>query len=185
MLKRRWLREETRWGTLMAHRVCSLASSDSPDADGCLIVSESGDYRCIRKVAVDGQVSTLAGGPGGEHGNVDGQGAETRFESPAFVAMDLDGSVLVADTNCIRKVAPDGTASTFAGITPEEDGYADGPAKIARFDGPQGVAVDQEGNAFVADTDNHSIRKISRDGAVSTLAGSTEGEGGAPRGRRG
>ena len=150
------------------------------DADGCLIVSEGGDYSCIRKVAVDGQVSTLAGDPGGEGGYMDGQGAETRFEFPGCVAMDLDGNVLVADTNnhCIRKVAPDGTASTFAG-TPEEAGYgADGPAGMARFLAPQGVAVDQEGNAFVADTSNHSIRKISRDGAVSTLAGSTEGEGG-------
>ena len=146
------------------------------DADGCLIVSESGDYSCIRKVAVDGQVSTLAGDPGGDDGYMDGQGAEARFECPGVVTMDLDGNVLVADSmnNCIRKVAPDGTVSTIAG-TPEE-GYADGPAEMARFDGPQGVAVDQEGNVFVADTANHSIRKISRDGAVSTLAGSTEGE---------
>ena len=148
------------------------------DADGCLIVSENQAYSRIRKVAVDGQVSTLAGDPGGEDGYMDGQGAEARFEFPGAVAMDLDGNVLVAEenNNCIRKVAPDGTVSTFAGMPEDGYGYIDGPAGMARFQGPQGVAVDVEGNVLVADTSNHSIRKISRDGAVSTLAGSTEGE---------
>ena len=149
-------------------------------ADGCLIVS---DRYCIRKVAVDGQVSSLAGDPAGDHADdpgadhVDGQGAEARFEFPGKVAVDLDGNVLVADyyNDCIRKVAPDGAVSTLAGST-ERDGYADGPADEARFQGPQGVAVDLEGNVFIADTGNNCIRKISRDGAVSTLAGSTEGE---------
>jgi hypothetical protein len=147
-------------------------------ADGCLIVS---DRYCIRKVAVDGQVSSLAGDPGGEGDHVDGQGAEARFEFPGKVAVDLDGNVLVADywNDCIRKVAPDGAVSTLAGSTERHgDGYADGPADEARFQGPQGVAVDLEGNVFIADTGNNCIRKISRDGAVSTLAGSTEGEGG-------
>ena len=148
-------------------------------ADGCLIVSDRSDRCSIRKVAVDGQVSSLAGDPGGEGGHVDGQGAEARFEFPGKVAVDLDGNVLVADyyNDCIRKVAPDGAVSTLAGST-ERDGYADGPADEARFRGPQGVAVDLEGNVFIADTGNHCIRKISRDGAVSTLAGSAEGEGG-------
>ena len=146
-------------------------------ADGCLIVS---DRYCIRKVAVDGQVSSLAGDPGGEGDHVDGQGAEARFEFPGKVAVDLDGNVLVADywNDCIRKVAPDGAVSTLAGSTERHgDGYADGPADEARFQGPQGVAVDLEGNVFIADTGNNCIRKISRDGAVSTLAGFNEGEG--------
>ena len=83
-------------------------------ADGCLIVS---DRYCIRKVAVDGQVSSLAGDPGGEGDHVDGQGAEARFEFPGKVAVDLDGNVLVADywNDCIRKVVPDGAVSTLAG----------------------------------------------------------------------
>ena len=144
------------------------------DADGCLIVSECHDYSRIRKVAVDGQVSTLAGDPGGEDGYMDGQGAEVRFEFPGAVAMDLDGNVLVTEenNNCIRKVAPDGTVSTLAGNTdPHTDaGYADGTAD-AMFDNPQAVAVGADGSVYVADCNNQSIRKISRDGEVSTLAG--------------
>jgi sugar lactone lactonase YvrE len=149
------------------------------DAGGCLIVVEGEDGNRIRKVALDGQVSTVAGDPEGSAGYTDGQGAEARFNNPDAVAVDSDGNVLVADSrnHCIRKVAPDGTVSTLAG-TPEEAGCQDGPAHEAGFNGPQGVAVDQEGNVFVADTGNGSIRKISREGAVSTLAGSAEGESG-------
>ena len=150
------------------------------DTDGCLIVSESGGgYGCIRKVALDGQVSTVAGDPGGDLGCEDGQGTAARFVVPDSVAMDCDGSVLVADGTgyCIRKVAPDGTVSTLAG-THDEEGCTDGPSHLARFDCPQGVALDVEGNVLVADYNNHSIRKIARDGVVSTLAGSAEGEWG-------
>ena len=153
--------------------------------DGCLIVSESGDYSSIRKVALDGQVSMLAGHPGGGRGCEDGQGTEARFDGPGGVAMDCDGNVLVAggDDNCIRKVAPDGTVSTLAGSR-DEMGPTDGPSHLASFANPQGVAVGVEGNIFVADTHNHSIRKIARDGVVSTLAGSAEGGRGHADGAR-
>ena len=160
------------------------------DMNGCLIVSESGDYGCIRKVALDGQVSTVAGDPGGDLGWEDGQGTAARFDVPGAVAMDCDGSVLVAggaDQHCIRKVAPDGTVSTLAG-SHDEGGSTDGPSHLARFYDPRGVAMDVEGNVFVADYHNHSIRKIARGGVVSTLAGSAygvsghaDGAGGAAR----
>lgn len=147
------------------------------DTDGCLIVSDTGGYGCIRKVALDGHISTLAGDPGGETGREDGQGTAARFDQPSAVAMDCDGSVLVAGggDRCIRKVAPDGTVSTLAGSL-DEAGSTDGPSHLARFNRPEGVAVDVEGSLLVADTNNHSIRKIARDGVVSTLAGSAEGE---------
>jgi len=159
----------------------NVISALSVGTDGCLIVSEGDEaYCCIRKVALDGHVSTLAGDPGGELGCEDGQGTAARFYWPSAVAMDCDGSVLVAGGNdhCIRKVAPDGTVSTLAGSLDDGAGSTDGPSHLARFDDPQGVAVDVEGNVLVADTSNHSIRKIARDGVVSTLAGSAEGESG-------
>lgn len=147
------------------------------DTDGCLIVSDSDDYGCIRKVALDGHVSTVTGSPEGDQGCEDGQGTAARFSQPRAVAMDCDGNMLVAGgcDHCIRKVAPDGTVSTLAGKCGEA-GRTDGPSHLARFDDPHGVAVDVEGNVLVADTDNHCIRKIARDGVVSTLAGSTNGE---------
>lgn len=153
------------------------------DTDGCLIVTECGAYSCIRKVALDGQVSTVAGDPEGNCGHADGEGARALFQGPVAVTLDGEGNTLVADSdnNCIRKVAPDGTVSTLAGGyadvehegegAEEVGGYADGTAAEARFDGPQGVAVGADGSVYVADMNNHSIRKISRDGEVSTLAG--------------
>ncbi|MFN7887935.1 MAG: hypothetical protein ACK6C0_10195 [Betaproteobacteria bacterium] len=76
------------------------------------------------------------------------------------------------------RFTPTGTASTFAG-TAGSSGSADGTGTVARFNGPRGVAVDGSGNVYVADTDNHRIRKITPAGAVSTLAGTTGSSGSA------
>ena len=122
------------------------------------------------------QVSTLAGWPG-LWGYRDGQGDEARF-GRAFddVALGLavarDGSVIVADrwNHAIRRIAPDGTVTTVAGI--KGAGLQDGPAENARFHWPTDVAVDTDGAIYVADSGNHRIRKITPDGMVTTVAGS-------------
>jgi hypothetical protein len=72
----------------------------------------------------------------------------------------------------IRKVAPDGTVSTLAGKSGEA-GAVDGPASAARFGSPAGLALDDKGGLYVADTRLHTIRHIAADGRVSTVAGST------------
>ncbi|MEI6713395.1 MAG: immunoglobulin domain-containing protein, partial [Verrucomicrobiota bacterium] len=124
-------------------------------------------------------VGTLAGS--GTAGMNNATGAAAQFDSLGAVASDKAGNIYVADAgnNRIRKIAPNGTVTTFAGEgTPA---YLDGAALIARFNSPKGVAVDSEGNVYVADTGNHRIRKISAyDGSVSTLAGS-----GTPGGNNG
>ena len=82
-----------------------------------------------------------------------------------------DGSVFVADggeANRIRRIAPDGSLSTFAG---SDEGFADGIGAAAKFHTPSSLAIDRLGNLYVADTGNHAIRKISRNGRVTTLAG--------------
>jgi DNA-binding beta-propeller fold protein YncE len=89
----------------------------------------------------------------------------------------------VADTgnHCIRVISPAGQVTTLAGAP--EPGYADGQGAAARFNFPVGVAVDAEGNLYVADTANHRIRKITPDGKVTTLAGSGEpGDADGPAG---
>ena len=68
----------------------------------------------------------------------------------------------------IRSISPDGTVTTLAGGNP---GYADRPAEVACFNNPNGVAIDADGHALVADTLNHGIRKIDADVEVTTVAG--------------
>ena len=124
----------------------------------------------IRKITSAGVVSTLAGG--GSVGSADGTGGAARFWSPEGVAMDGNGNIYVADeVNCtIRQITSAGLVSTMAGLA-EVSGTNDGPGSYALFSGPGGVAVDSAGNVYVADTYNHTIRKITPAGIVSTIAG--------------
>jgi sugar lactone lactonase YvrE len=129
-------------------------------------------------------VAVLAGE--GVAGVQDGAAGATRFHDPYGVAVDTDGTVYVADggdSNRIRKVARDGTVSTVAGGA---EGFADGPGSTAAFNTPSAIALDRNGNLYVADTGNHAVRKVARDGAVTTLAGGgqpgfADGQGAAAR----
>ena len=140
------------------------------DSAGNIYVADSVNST-IRKITPDGMVSTFAGMPG-MVGSDDGAGGNARFAGPEGVATDSAGNVYVADSyNCtIRKITPNGTVSTFAG-QPGSVGAADGPAETARFNFPAGLVVDDEGNVYVADRANFTVRKISPSGNVTTLAG--------------
>lgn len=126
--------------------------------DGSLYVSDSGND-LIRKLSGAGQVSTLAG-------------AGQELRRPNGMAFDAGGRLYVADAHhhVIRRVGADGTVVTFAGAL-GQTGSADGGADQARFNVPQGLAFDTHGNLYVADTFNHTIRKITPAGMVSTIAG--------------
>src|SRR6267378_1010209 len=119
-------------------------------------------------------VSSLAlfAGDMGGSGNVDGTGAAARFRFPTSVATDSAGNVYVADSSnhTIRKITPAGVVSTLAG-TAGLPGSTDATGAAASFNGPFGVATDSAGNVYVADSNNHTIRKITPAGVVSTLAG--------------
>lgn len=114
-------------------------------------------------------VSTLAGS--GSPGFVNGVGTAAKFYSPDGGAVDTQGNLYVADyvNGCVRKITPAGLVSTFAGGT--GTGLLNGPAATAKFSGILDVAIDVQGNLYVADTDNACIRKITAAGIVSTLAG--------------
>lgn len=137
------------------------------DAAGNLYVGDVGNHR-IRKISTDGSVSTLAGS---RKGFSDRPGELAMFNHPHGVAVDRHGNVYVADSqnNRIRKITPDGTTSTVAGNG--NDGFVDGAGDGAEFYVPIGIVIDSEGNLYVGDEGNSSVRKISRDGRVATLAG--------------
>lgn len=138
--------------------------------DDTLFIGDTRNH-CIRMVTPDGTMHALAGD--GDPVLTDGVGAEASFAGPQHLAYH-DGYVYVADTinHAVRRIevatqtvetlAGDGTAG-FAG-----DG---GPATEARLDTPQGVAVDAEGRVYVADSENHVVRRIDTDGTIDTFAG--------------
>ncbi|KAA0254172.1 MAG: hypothetical protein EDX89_11010 [Acidobacteria bacterium] len=161
-------------------------SGVAADDSGNVYVADSGNHT-IRKVTPSGDVTTLAG-LAGSYGSDDGTGSAARFYSPAGVALDGSGNVYVADAynHTIRKVTPAGVVTTLAGLA-ASPGTADGTGVAARFDMPQGVSVDGSGNVYVADAYNHTIRKVTPAGSVTTLAGlagspgSADGTGSAAR----
>lgn len=152
------------------------------DATGNIYIADHGNH-LIRKITAAGQVSTLAGST---VGLTNGAGAAAKFNSPGDVEVDAQGNVYVADidNNCIRKISAAGEVTTFAGA--KTSGYVDATGSAARFDNPRGVAIDASGNLYVADMNNHMIRKITAEGVVTTLAGSktagyVDGTGAAAR----
>lgn len=126
----------------------------------------------VRKISPSGVVTTLAG-QAGRTSSVDGNATSARFEDPYAVAVDGSGNVYVADAtdHSIRKITSTGTVSTFAGQGGSY-GSTDGAGSAARFKAPLGIAADSAGNVYVADTGNATVRKITAEGVVTTLAGS-------------
>lgn len=126
----------------------------------------------IRIIETNGQVNTFAGSD--EPGLVEGPAATARFRGPMEVVFDSQGNTFVSDrlNHRIRRIAPDGLVSTFAGSV---EGFQDGPGAGAQFYMPIGLAIDPSDNLYVADFGNTRIRKITPDGVVSTVAGSIPG----------
>lgn len=150
------------------------ASFDSPvgiaiGPDGHLYLPDYWNQR-IRKISLAAAVTTFAGS--GTRGFADGPATTSMFSLPRDVAVDANGNVYIADNsnNRIRKISPSGDVTTLAGNGTA--GFADGAGANAMFRAPYGIAVDANGNVYVADNGNHCIRKITPAGDVTTLAGS-------------
>jgi len=148
------------------------------DQAGNVYVTDAGNDS-VRKITPGGVVSTLAGTPG-KRGSANGTGSGASFSLPVGIAVDNAGNLYVSEQGNfdIRKITPGGTVTTFAG-TAGGVGFADGTGSAAQFNLPAGLAVDANGNVYVADYANNTIRKITPAGVVTTLAGNSQASGSA------
>jgi uncharacterized protein (TIGR03437 family) len=154
------------------------------DPAGVLYVADTGNHR-IRKITPDGTIYTIAGaGAAGSSGD-NGSASTAKLNAPLGVAADLAGNIYVADTgnHIVRRIDPAGIITTIAGTG--EHGFSgdNGPGTRARLDTPSAVAVDVNGNVYIADTGNHVIRRVSTAGVIATIVGKVRGfagDGGDP-----
>ena len=158
-------------------------SGAAVDSAGNLYIVDSSNHR-IRKVDSTGTITTFAGtGEVGFSGD-GGPAIQAQLDTPGGVAVDSTGNLYIADTgnHRIRKVDSTGTITTFAGTGEYGFDGDGGSASQARLTLPTGVAVDSTGNLYIADTGNHSIRKVDSTGTITTIAGMGElgfgGDGG-------
>jgi hypothetical protein len=140
------------------------------DPAGNIFIADTFNHR-VRMVALNGTITTVAGtGVAGYFGD-GGPAANSPLNGPRGLAFDGAGNLYIADCNNdrVRRVDLAGIISTFAGGgSPLGDG---GPATSASLDAPSAVAVDPAGNVYIADRDNHRIRKVTPNGIISTVAG--------------
>jgi sugar lactone lactonase YvrE len=149
------------------------------DGQGNVYITDTSNYR-VRKVTPAGRITTFAGtgkrGFSGDGGPATSAQLILEESGDAFggLAVDAQRNVYIADFfgNRVRKVSPAGIISTFAGTGKQGFGGDGGPATSAQFHYPAGLAVDGSGNVYIADRNNGRVRKVSRDGTITTIAGS-------------
>lgn len=146
------------------------------DSAGNLYVGDTGNDTIVR-VTPAGAATTFAGS-GGQTGTADGTGTAARFNDPSGIAIGGDGTLSVSDTAnaTVRRISATGVVTTLAG-SPNTRGNTNGTGSAATFRSPLGLAQDASGNLYVADAQNHTIRRITPAGVVTTFAGSAGASG--------
>jgi len=161
----------------------TAATIGSPDA---IAVDSSGDvyisdatFDQVRKVDPSGTITTVAGSPDGQPGDAGDGGPATAasLDGPAALAVDNAGNLYIADAgnHQVRRIDRAGNITDFAGTgTSGSDGNG-GPATAATLTTPSGLAVDAQGDVYIADADANQVREVNRAGIISTVAGSAQG----------
>jgi sugar lactone lactonase YvrE len=141
------------------------------DGHGNLYIADTRNQR-VRKVTAGGTITTIAGGGPGLRGR-SGLATRAHLNHPTGVAVDGKGNIYIADTSRVYKVSPLGRLTTLAGRG--KAGFSgDGQFAISARLEAYGVAVDRQGNVYIADSVNHRVRKVNRAGLITTFAGDGE-----------
>ncbi len=139
--------------------------------NGEVYIADTGNHR-IRKVLADGTIRTIAGTENSGYCGDGDLAINACINRPVSVLVNNVGEVFISDlsNHIVQKIGTNGRISTFAG-TPEKSGYVgDGDlATNAKLSSPQGLAINSEGELFIADTDNNVIRKVDKKGIISTV----------------
>jgi sugar lactone lactonase YvrE len=144
-------------------------SAVAVDGEGNLYISDGFNYR-IRKVDKEGIITTFAGtGEAGYSGD-GGPATSAKLTEPSQLTFDAQGNLYFVDYTSVRKIDPSGTITTVAGTGRLGFSGDGGPAIEAKF-GANDLALDHKGNMYIADTENHRIRKVNKDGIIHTVAG--------------
>ncbi len=164
----------TTFAGVQSPRADGLSDFDFPsgiamDANGNLLVADAGSGS-IRKITPAGTISSLA------LRQADNMNIPVQLSLPGELTIDNVGNLYVIHRHAVLKIAPNGGVSVVAGKA-DNSGSADGLGSMASFSSPQGIASDGNGNLFVADTGNNTIRKITPTGLVSTVVGSAKTRG--------
>ena len=142
------------------------------DSAGAVYVVDAGNHR-VRKVTADGKISTVVGTGVAGFGGDGGPATAAQLNLPLGVAMDSAGVLYVTEYNNhrVRKITTDGKISTVAGIGSGGFRGDNGAAVSAQLNRPYGLAVDSAGDLYIADAENHRVRKVTADGKISTVVG--------------
>jgi sugar lactone lactonase YvrE len=143
------------------------------DSKGNLFIADLQNHR-IRKITRDGLITTVAGtGVPGYSGD-GGPAVNAQLNTPYGILLDKDDNLLIADSNndVIRRVGHDGIIQTIAGTGQEGYDGDGGPARAAKLNTPQALAVDAAGRIYIGDEHNDAIRFLDLDGSLRTLVGS-------------
>lgn len=142
-----------------------------------MAISSSGDVFVtangrVRRISSNGIISTYAGGTCCVLGD-NGPALEAYVANPSGIALAPDGTLFVSEIlgYRVRKIAPNGLITTYAGTGVSGLGGDGGPATSAQFGSPMGLALDAVGNLYIAESGGYRVRRVSTDGTTSTVAG--------------